>query len=150
MRAGRRVSGPRQPTHMCRLAYVWEPGHFATRPYTRPLPFVRESPGSVECQPRKQASKGGLTLNAPTRPTEETARLGDEIYQRDIRAKVEGTHHGQVVAIDVDSGDYAIADTGLAAADALRKRRPARDVWAVRVGYPTLRTFGGNSARRGG
>ena len=85
---------------------------------------------------------------APTRPNEEIARLGKNIYERDIRSKVEDAHHGEIVAIDVDSGDYAIADTGLAAADALRERRPAPDVWAVRVGYPTLRTFGGSSVRK--
>ena len=84
------------------------------------------------------------------RTVEETERFGEEIYERKIRPKVEATHHGKIVAIDVDSGDYAIADTGLAAADALRKRRPALDVWVVRVGYPTLRTFGGNSQQRKG
>ncbi len=84
---------------------------------------------------------------APTLPLEETARLGDEIYERDIRRQVEDDHHGEIVAIDVDSGDFAIADAALAAADALRERRPAPDVWVVRVGYPTLRTFGGSSLR---
>ena len=42
----------------------------------------------------------------PTRRTaEETGRLGDEIYERDIRPKVEDTHYGKIVAINVDSGD---------------------------------------------
>ncbi len=90
-------------------------------------------------------------MAAPSRrPLDETARLGDEIYERDIRPQVEADHHGKIVAIDVDSGDYAIADTALAAADSLRERRSAVDVWAVRVGYSTLRTFGGSSPRRGG
>ena len=87
---------------------------------------------------------------APTLPIEETARLGDEIYERDIQRRVEADPHGEVVAIDVDSGDYAIADPALAAADALREWRPALDVWVVRVAYPTLRTFGGSSLRRTG
>ena len=90
-------------------------------------------------------------MTTPTRRTaEETGRLGDEIYDKDIRPHVEATYHGKIVAIDVDSRDYAIADTALAAADALRERRPATDVWAVRVGYPTLRAFGGSSLRRAG
>ena len=63
---------------------------------------------------------------------------------------MESDHVGEVVAIDVDNGEYAVADTALAAADALRERHPALNVWAVRVGYPTLRTFGGNSVRRVG
>lgn len=44
----------------------------------------------------------------PRRPREETARLGYEIYERDIRSKVEVTRHGKMVTIDVDSREYAI------------------------------------------
>ena len=84
------------------------------------------------------------------RPREETARLGEEIYERDIRPQVEETHHGKVVAIDVDSGDYTIDDTAVAAAERLLERRPDADAWAVRVGYRTLRSFGGGSLRRTG
>ena len=88
--------------------------------------------------------------SAPTIPLEETARLGDEIYGRDIRRLVEADHYGEVVAIDVETGDYAIADTGLAATDALRERCPAPDVWVVRIGHRALYHFGGSSLRRTG
>lgn len=84
----------------------------------------------------------------PSRPTSETMRLGKQIYDRDIRAKVEADHHGRIVAIDVDSGEWAIADSVLEAADALRERRHNDiDVWVERVGYPALRSFGGSSFR---
>ena len=93
----------------------------------------------------------GHAATSPRRPIDETARLGKEIYERDIRSKVEADHHGMVVVIDVDSGDWAIADTALAASDALRERRPdVVDAWAERVGYRTLRSFGGSSLRRSG
>ena len=82
------------------------------------------------------------------RSPEETGRLGDEIYDRDIRPLVETYHHGEFVAIDVDSGDYTIADSVLAAAELLRARHPNADAWLVRVGHPTLRTFGGSSLWR--
>ncbi len=84
------------------------------------------------------------------RTTEETGRLGDEMYERDIRPKVEAAHFGEVIAIDVDSGDYAVADTARSAARGLRERRPDASVWLMRVGYPTLRRFGGGSSRRMG
>ena len=87
-------------------------------------------------------------MNGPTRPTAEIALLGQEIYRRDIRSKVEADHQGRMVAIDVDTGDWAIDDSALAAADALRERRPAPDIWVVKVGHPTLRTFGGGTLRR--
>ena len=59
------------------------------------------------------------------RPAEETARLGDELYERAIRAQVELSRHGQIVAIDVDSGSWAVADTVLKAAELLRVERRA-------------------------
>ena len=89
-------------------------------------------------------------MPAPTRPNEEIARLGTEMYERDIRPMVEADHHGEVVAIDVDSGDYAIADTASVAAKRLRAQHPDAGVWLMRVGYRTLRHFGGGSLRRTG
>ena len=93
-------------------------------------------------------------MTTPTHPThrtvEETASLGDEIYERDIRPHVEPEHVGEVIAIDVDSGDYALADSASAAAKRLRERRPDAQVWLMRVGYETLRSFGGGSRRRAG
>ena len=90
-------------------------------------------------------------MTTPTRRTvEETASLGDEIYERDIRPHVEPEHIGEVIAIDVDSGDYALADSASAAAKRLRERRPEAQVWLMRVGYETLRSFGGGSRRRAG
>ena len=90
-------------------------------------------------------------MTAPTQRTvEETASLGDEIYERDIRPHVEPEHVGEVIAIDVDSGVYTLADSASAAAKRLRERRPDAQVWLMRVGYETLRSFGGGSRRRAG
>ena len=83
------------------------------------------------------------------RPKEETARLGDEIYQRDIKAQVEAGHDGEYVAIDVDSGHWAVAESELAASDSLRTKCPdAIDVWLLRVGYRAVASIGGGSLRR--
>ena len=61
----------------------------------------------------RNAETAAPTPTAPTLPLEETARLGEDIYERDIRHRVEADHHGEVVAIDVGSGDYSIAETAL-------------------------------------
>ncbi|MCZ0938231.1 MAG: hypothetical protein OXJ55_06320 [Caldilineaceae bacterium] len=76
------------------------------------------------------------------RSVEEVGRLGDEIYERDIRTQVEATCQGKIVAIDIGSGDHAIGDTVLIASERLRAQRPGADVWSVRVGFRTLRDFG--------
>ena len=86
---------------------------------------------------------------APTRPPEEIARLGREIYRRDILPQVEADHHGEVVAVDVDTGDWAVGENVIAATDLLRKKRPESiNVLSERVGYPALRQFGGYFLRR--
>lgn len=85
----------------------------------------------------------------PDRPKEETARLGEEIYERDIRSQVEADHHGEVVAIDVESGNWAIGDNVIAATDRLWDQHPAAyDIWCLRVGYRALHHFGGRPLGR--
>ena len=88
----------------------------------------------------------------PTRrPREEAVRLGKEIYQRDILPQVEADHFGEYVAIDVDSGTWAVADGESAAVNHLRAMRPgAVNVLMERVGYRALRSFGAGSLRRAG
>jgi hypothetical protein len=89
-------------------------------------------------------------MTTPVRRTaEEAGRLGDEIYERDIRPQVEDEHDGEYVAIDVDSGSWAVSDGLLAAAKRLRAMHPeAVDVWTVRVGYRATASIGGGSPRR--
>ena len=91
----------------------------------------------------------GGTVASPRRPREETARLGKELYEREIRSRVEADHHGEIVAIDVDSGSWAIANGEIAAVDRLREFRPgAVNILCERVGFRALRSFGARSLRR--
>ena len=84
----------------------------------------------------------------PSRSQDEVARLGDEIFERDIGPQVEADHHGEYIAIDVDSGSWAISDDLRVAAKRLRAQRPdAIDVWLLRVGYRALHHFGGRPWR---
>lgn len=85
----------------------------------------------------------------PTRPTEEIVRLGREKYERDIRPQVEADHVGEVVAIDVDTGDWALEDDETAALDRLRSRRPETiNVFCERVGFRAMHSLGGGNPRR--
>ena len=85
------------------------------------------------------------------RPRKEAVRLGKEIYQRDILPHVEADHFGEYVAIDVDSGNWVVADREIAAAERMRAMCPgAVNVLMERVGYRALRSFGAGSMRRTG
>ncbi len=73
---------------------------------------------------------------------EEIARRGEVLYAQAIRAHVEDSQNGKIIAIDIESGDYEIDDTTLPAADRLRARRPDAEIYALRIGYAAVYSFG--------
>lgn len=81
-------------------------------------------------------------------PQEEVARRGDVIYERDIRPRLKPADKGKFVAIDIETGEYEVADNVLAACDGLRARVPDSQTWLVRVGYPYVYRFGGSELGR--
>ena len=77
---------------------------------------------------------------------DEIVRKGREIYERHVRAQVEAQHHGRIVAIDTESGDYEVADGVLPAARQLRGRRPGAVPYILRIGFPAVYTLGARLA----
>ena len=51
--------------------------------------------------------------------------MGREIYELNIRPQVEADHFGEVVAIDVDSGGWALGEEVLDAVDHLKAKHPS-------------------------
>lgn len=78
----------------------------------------------------------------PKYSAEEHARLGNQVFEREIRPRVERDHQGQVVAIDVDSAEFEVADNSLAASQRLLARLPDAQIWCVRIGAPAVNRFG--------
>ena len=74
---------------------------------------------------------------------EETARRGQELYERDIRRQVEAGHQGEFAAIDVETGEYALNKDDYAATEDLLARQPQAQIWLVRVGHATAYRIGG-------
>ena len=64
-----------------------------------------------------------------------TGKLGDEIYDQDIKRLVEPEHNEEIVAIDVDSRKWALAAEEEEAVDLLRQNHPeAFNILTMRVG----------------
>ena len=77
------------------------------------------------------------------------APLGKAIYERDICHLVEPDHDGEYVAIDVDSGKWALGEDVRDAVDNLREMQPeAINVLLERAGYRVLYSFGAGSLRK--
>src|SRR3954453_24159862 len=78
----------------------------------------------------------------PQYSKEEHARRGEEIYEQGLRAKLEPDNRGKIVAIDVDSGEYEIADEIISASESLLARLPDAQIWCVRIGHVAVHRFG--------
>jgi hypothetical protein len=74
---------------------------------------------------------------------EEVARRGAEMYQRQVKPQMQPSDKGKVVALDIDSGEFEVADDSLTACQRLRERRPDAQIWCERVGFLAVRRFGG-------
>ncbi len=83
-----------------------------------------------------------MTIRQPRYSKEEHARRGTELYERQIRSQVEAGNQGKIVAADIDSGDFEVAEEAIAACDRLLARRPDAQIWCVRIGHPGIYHFG--------
>ena len=77
---------------------------------------------------------------------EEFARRGDEIYAK-IRSQVEPGNIGRIVAIDIETGEYAVADDTKSSCDQLFARIPDPQIFCIRIGYRSVHQFGSQSSR---
>ena len=78
----------------------------------------------------------------PRYSIEEHARRGDDLYQQHIRPHVEAGNHGKIVAIDVDTGAFAVAEDTLTASQRLLTRYPDAQIWCIRIGHGGVHRFG--------
>ena len=74
--------------------------------------------------------------------TEEICARGVQIYQEQIKPLVEPWENGKFIAIDIESGDYEIAEKMLIASHRLRDRLPDAIRFGGRVGYPSAYRIG--------
>jgi hypothetical protein len=88
-----------------------------------------------------------VTVLYPRYSKEEFARRGDEIYESQVRQQVEADNHGKIVAIDIETGDFEVDQSEIAACDRLEARRPDAQIWIVRIGSRHVRRFGGRTRR---
>ena len=83
-----------------------------------------------------------MPIRQPRYTLEEHARRGGEMYEQRVRPAVEPGNDGKIVAIDVDSGAFEVADTTLEACDRLLLTYPDAQIWCVRIGRRAVHRFG--------
>jgi hypothetical protein len=78
----------------------------------------------------------------PRYSKEEHAQRGDDIYERLVRPHVEMGNLGKIVAIDVDTGAFEVAEDTLTASQRLLARYPDAQIWWLRSGHRGVHRFG--------
>ena len=73
----------------------------------------------------------------------EIAALGEKIYQEQIKSLVYPAEKGKYLTIDVESGDYELAEDALTSVQRLRQRRPNAVSFGMKVGYVASVHLGG-------
>ncbi|MEL6261445.1 MAG: hypothetical protein AAFR12_10295 [Cyanobacteria bacterium J06626_6] len=79
---------------------------------------------------------------------EEFARRGGELYESQIRTKVEAGNYGKIVAIDIETGAFEVADDVVTASELLLARYPDAQTWFVRIGHQAVYHFGARSLKK--
>jgi hypothetical protein len=88
-----------------------------------------------------------MAVQQPLYSKEEFAQRGDALYESQVRSKVEEGNHGKIVAIDLETGDFEVDASEIAACDRLEARHPDAQIWIVRIGSRYVRRFGGRTKR---
>jgi hypothetical protein len=83
-----------------------------------------------------------MTARQPRYSKDEHARLGNAIYEQQVRPQVESGNYGRIVALDVDSGVFEVAHDTLTASQRLLARCPDAQIWCVRIGHAAVHHFG--------
>ena len=68
---------------------------------------------------------------------DEYAKRGHSIYMRKVLPKLAREKNGRMVAIDIDTSEFAVADDTLTATGMLLARNPAARLWLERKGFAT-------------
>ncbi len=75
--------------------------------------------------------------HAPRLSLDELARLGAEVFERQVRPRLSAEDEGRFVALDITTGEYEVDDDDYTATERLRARLPEAEMWLERAGYPT-------------
>ena len=83
-----------------------------------------------------------MTIRQPRYSKEEFAQRGHRFYESQVRSQVEEGNHGRIVAIDIETGAFEVADESLSAAKQLLNRCPDAQIFGIRIGHRAVHRFG--------
>ena len=89
-----------------------------------------------------------MITSYPRYSKEEFARRGNDLYESQVRDQVELGNEGKIVAIDIESGAFEVADMPISATDKLYQQYPYAQSWFISIGHYAVYRFGSRSLRK--
>jgi peptide subunit release factor RF-3 len=89
-----------------------------------------------------------MTVRQRRYSKEELARRGQELYESGIRQQVETGNEGKIVAINIETGEYEVGETVIAATNRLFERNPDAQPFGIRIGHRAVYHFGPRSLKK--
>jgi hypothetical protein len=83
-----------------------------------------------------------MAVRQPRYSKEEFAQRGHALYESSARSAVEAGNLGKILAIDLETGAFEIADERLVAAKKLLVRVPDAQIFGIRIGHLAVHRFG--------
>lgn len=77
----------------------------------------------------------------PTINPNEIARKGEEIYEKNLKDKIEKDYYGKFVAIEVETGKYFLGETLDEASNKAKKKYPDKINYIKKIGFPAVFTM---------
>jgi hypothetical protein len=74
--------------------------------------------------------------------SEEIARRGAEIYEHQLRSRLEPGNQGKYLVIDIETGEYELSEDRFSAADRMLSKNPDGARFAMRIGRRTVGRIG--------
>ena len=83
-----------------------------------------------------------MAVQHPRYPKEEVAQRGHQLYESQIRDRIQAENYGEIVAINLETGDFEIAIDSLTAAKQLLIRYPTAQIFCIRIGHLAVHRIG--------
>jgi hypothetical protein len=81
-------------------------------------------------------------MGHPRYSTDEIVERGKEIYENQLRNKLEPQNEGIFLIIDIETGEYEMDDDDVAASRRASRKRPGGARFGMRIGSETSGTIG--------
>ena len=81
-------------------------------------------------------------MGHPRYSTNEIVARGKEIYEKQLKSKLEPQNLGKYLVIDIETGEYEMDENDLKAALRAYQKNPAGARFEMQIGYATSGTIG--------